>query len=117
MACEDGHIDEFPWHFWVGHRAGCSQSKFLTLRSERPGLSGLILSCPDCKAEKSMEGIFGFPWKEKNIDCSGNRPWLAGDKQNCEKPPRVLQRGASNIYFPVIAAFTVDSIRDFFPCL
>ena len=27
LACSAGHLDEFPWHWWVGHRAGCRNNK------------------------------------------------------------------------------------------
>ena len=37
------------------------------------------------------------------MKCSGNRPWLA-DKQPCEEHVMPLQRGASNVYFPLISS-------------
>lgn len=105
MACPKGHLDEFPWHYWVEHKASCSKKEKgkLYLRSERPGLAGLILSCADCGARKSMDGIFGIEtWK--GFTCKGRRPWLAAANQPCKDRPRTLQRGASNIYFPVMAS-------------
>jgi hypothetical protein len=103
MACEDGHLDEFPWHFWVGHREGCAnRDGFLTLRSEQAGLAGLILSCPKCNARRSMDGIFSKdPW-QRFSNCQGRRPWLATGNEICTHKPRAVQRGASNLYFPVI---------------
>jgi len=49
-----------------------------------------------------MEGCFGehaIPDK-----CQGRRPWLGSgaDEPKCEAPPRVAQRGASNLYFSVV---------------
>jgi len=107
MACEAGHLDEFPWHSWVQHHAECkNKNGALKLESERPGLDGMILKCPECKAEKSMDGIFDAEtWKKRDYHCRGGRPWLCDDssrEEGCEKTPRVLQRGASNIYFPLI---------------
>lgn len=101
MACENGHLQDFPWHYWVGHREGCgNRNRFLKLRSEHPGLSGLILSCPECKAERSLDGIFlSDNWN--GFRCSGRKPWLGDAEEECNKKPRVLQRGASNLYFPV----------------
>lgn len=103
MACEAGHLDDFPWHFWVNHKKGCGQNRgFLRLSAIRPGLAGLILSCPECKEWRSMDGIFGKDtWK--GFPCSGKRPWLTSSSDGCtEKQPRALQRGASNLYFPVM---------------
>jgi len=102
MACEAGHLDEFPWHFWVGHKSGCKLNEnngFLRLQTKNPGLSGIILSCPDCGASKSMDGIFSSQnWTM--LQCRGKRPWL-GDSVTCDRQPNVVQRGASNLYFPV----------------
>jgi hypothetical protein len=103
MACETGHLDEFPWHWWVEHTPKCKKNNsVLLLQSKGPGLSGLILSCPECGSSKSMEGIFSAQnWK--GLQCSGKRPWLrTTDDDICDLQPRILQRGASNLYFPVI---------------
>ncbi|WFU31428.1 DUF1998 domain-containing protein [Bradyrhizobium brasilense] len=103
IACEAGHLDEFPWHMWVDHDAACSNSKgFLKLVSEQAGLAGLILSCPTCQARKSMEGIFSTRETSRLPACRGLRPWLSGPAQTCTHRPRATQRGASNLYFPVI---------------
>ena len=105
MACPKGHLDEFPWHYWVKHKASCGKKERgrLYLRSVGAGLAGLILSCADCGARKSMDGIFGIEtWT--GFTCKGRRPWLAAADQPCEDRPRTLQRGASNIYFPVLAS-------------
>jgi len=48
-----------------------------------------------------MEGIFGATtWK--GFRCNGKRPWLRTDNNTCDLQPRALQRGASNLYFPVL---------------
>ena len=103
MACAKGHLDEFPWHFWVGHKGDCPKKDHadLYLKSERPGLGGLILSCGKCKARRSMDGVFSAQtWRDAK--CRGRRPWLAAVNERCESGPRALQRGASNMYFPVM---------------
>ena len=103
MACAKGHLDDFPWHFCVGHKADCKKKIHadLYLRSERPGLGGLILSCPDCKTRRSMDGVFSAQtWR--GFQCRGRRPWLAAANETCGCEPRALQRGASNLYFPVL---------------
>lgn len=100
-ACEHGHLDEFPWHFWVGHRGGCSKKKPLRLTTEGAGLAGLILSCAECGARRNMEGVFSRG-ALSGLQCRGRLPWLSAHSEDCNKIPRVLQRGASNLYFPVI---------------
>ena len=103
MACAKGHLDDFPWHIWVEHKEDCEKKERadLYLRSERPGLAGLILSCGECKARRSMDGIFSAQtWR--GFRCRGRRPWLAAANETCGGEPRALQRGASNLYFPVL---------------
>ena len=103
MACPKGHLDEFPWHIWVAHKDSCQKKDLadLYLQSERPGLAGLILNCRVCGARRSMDGVFSARALH-GLHCRGRRPWLAGADETCDSEPRALQRGASNLYFPVL---------------
>ena len=104
MACERGHLDEFPWHFWVQHRKGCNNHHGdLFLKSTSAGLAGLDLSCQECGSSRTMEGIFSEEtWNNFGRGCRGRRPWLAApDEKDCDKVLRAVQRGATNLYFPV----------------
>jgi hypothetical protein len=102
LACEHGHLDEFPWHHWVGHGEGCKRDKPLELRSIGAGLKGLLLMCPSCSAKATMDGAFSAGTMGRmGVKCAGRRPWLGPSEIcNCPNPPNVVQRGASNIYFP-----------------
>lgn len=102
LACEHGHLDEFPWHHWVDHEDGCKRDKPLELRSVGAGLKGLLLVCPSCSAKASMDGAFSPGTMERmGVKCAGKRPWLGGAETcACPHAPHVVQRGASNIYFP-----------------
>jgi hypothetical protein len=105
MACDAGHLDEFPWHLWVGHKEGCDRRKPLKLFTSGPGLKGLVVSCTGCKAGKSMEHAFSSAMmKRMNVQCAGRRPWLPGPDEPCvsQKGPQTVQRGASNLYFPAV---------------
>ncbi len=105
MACEAGHLDEFPWHRWVGHEEGCRNRRGrLKLVSEEAGISGIFLSCPQCTGRRSMDGIFSKETWEKSPDCRGRRPWLAAADEGCRHKMRAVQRGASNMYFSVTAS-------------
>ncbi len=114
MACPKGHLDEFPWHAWVSHKRGCREKENaqLLLKAEAAGLAGLVLSCGECGARRSMDGIFGRgTWRDST--CRGRRPWLAADDEECTHDQRAVQRGASNIYFPVSAsALTIPPWSD-----
>ena len=103
MACARGHLDDFPWHTWVRHNDDCPRQERanLYLRSERAGLAGLILSCESCRARRSMDGVFSSKtWR--GFGCRGRRPWLPAANETCDRDPRALQRGASNLYFPIL---------------
>lgn len=98
VACEDGHLGEFPWAKWIG--CACKRST-LFLDTNAPGLGGKIVRCTGCKQERSLEGVFAkHALISLGLGCSGSEPWLAVDERvRCDKLPRVLQRGASNVYW------------------
>ena len=109
VACHHGHIDDFPWIWWT-HR-GYEKAKdckkpalFLKARGTTASLSDLELTCKTCGARTTLAGALQ---KEKliSIDCQGNRPWLQ-DHIKCDEKVIPLQRGASNVYFPI----TVSSL-------
>jgi hypothetical protein len=107
-ACTKGHLEEFPWNWWVPHKPSCKVRNRLRLRSVGPGLAGLIVSCvnEDCRAARSLDGAF----RENalaGLTCQGKRPWLRTDDPGCTSKGedgsyRVVQRGASNLHYPVI---------------
>lgn len=98
VACEDGHLGEFPWQRWIG--CGCSKAT-LSLDTRSPGLGGKVVRCEGCKNERSLEGVFSkHTLPELGLGCTGHEPWLAVEQRvKCNKVPRVLQRGASNVYW------------------
>ncbi len=106
MACDRGHISDFPWNWWVHRKrpeVPCERP-ILELRSHgrSASLADLFVVCKSCKASSSLGNAFGAD-SLKGMKCRGRRPWLL-DHQECDRQPRVLQRGASNIHFPVIAS-------------
>ncbi|MFC2094965.1 DrmB family protein [Candidatus Bipolaricaulota bacterium] len=101
VICERGHLDEFPWDWWVRHDKDCQNRKLKLMGSATAGLAGLVLSCLGCGAHRSMEGCFGP--EAVPGQCAGRRPWLGTDAdEDCNANPRVVQRGASNLYFSVV---------------
>ena len=101
-ACEAGHLDDFPWDRWVEHASDCTGRRDLKLISTGAGLAGVRVLCTSCNRTRSMESAFDRDVM-KGWSCSGWRPWLAGSReQACQHTPRTMQRGASNLYFPVV---------------
>lgn len=112
VACANGHLDEFPWNAWVRHAPGCSGRDFnrpsplKIQQTDKAGLAGLVLFCTECKAGRPLEGIFGQDVLQKQLGykCKCKNPWLGTEDPSCDAEPRVLQRGASNVYFSATAS-------------
>ena len=113
VACRNGHISDFPWIQWAHQKSGeeldqvqvCSSPKLRLNYGRLSGLGGLKVICENCKASKSMSGSAGQK-SLKGFRCRGNRPWLGpnGSDSVCGEQPQMLQRGATNLYFPKVAS-------------
>ena len=119
-VCPDGHIDDFPWVQWAHARSGrpiCSSPK-MSLRSSptaSEGLEGITVLCETCMARASLAGAFNpgmLQSQEKASNgqicfrCRGRHPWK-NTTEACAHYPRIMQRGASTVYFPVIESSLV----------
>ena len=120
-ACRKGHISDFPWEWWAHrrHPAGVCEnpSLYLKSRGRSASLADLYVECRSCKMEKgftsqSMGNAFG-PESLSGVRCTGWRPWLHDRQADCDAGPRVIQRGASNVHFPIVAsALSIPPISD-----
>ncbi|MFD0870720.1 DrmB family protein [Paenibacillus residui] len=121
VACENGHIDDFPWVNWVhdrnigGERSICSNPSltFETGATASAGLEGLVVKCKNCSAKATLAGAFDRDVMQKMAEkrgpqygCSGNMPWK-GSSEDCAAFPRAMQRGASSIYYPKVVSSLV----------
>jgi len=99
IACTNGHISDFPWMWWVHGDKPCSApSMKVYSMGVTSSLGDIIVRC-ECGKHRPMTGVFGQD-ALKGFKCPGRRPWLIGDDgEDCDQVPRVLQRGASNVYF------------------
>jgi len=116
LACRKGHIDEFPWEWWAHRRRpdGKCDNPMLELKSrgKSAALSDLYIFCKGCKSSESLGDAFR-PDAIKGFKCGGSRPWLHSREADCDVVPRVIQRGASNVHFPVIAsALSIPPVSD-----
>ncbi|MED9821131.1 MAG: DUF1998 domain-containing protein [Christensenellales bacterium] len=109
VACENGHIDDFPWIEWVHSKSNkqCNNPhmQFLTGANTSAGLEGIKVRCITCEANDSLEHAFDkdYLWKRiKDYKCSGYMPWKGKREKNCYCCPQTKQRGASSVYYPKI---------------
>lgn len=105
IACKEGHLDDFPWRWWV-HRGKTSCTKKMRLYStgETSTLAEMWVEC-ECGAKRSMAGATDkSQFIGEGYKCTGRHPHRPKAKnQECDcKEVFPAQRGASNIYFPVI---------------
>ena len=100
VACEDGHIMDFPWHWWVHRGAACLKSELeISSTGRSTTLSSISVSCRQCNRSATLEKVFD-PGELVSLPCQGQRPWLK-DRVECGKRLTAIQRGASNVYFAV----------------
>jgi len=99
ISCENGHIADFPWIWWVHRGERCNSPDMrISATGRSTSLSSILISCKTCKSERTLEGIFS-KYALKGKKCEGRRPWLK-DRQDCEEEPVVLQRGSASVWFP-----------------
>lgn len=104
--CGHGHIEDFPFMEWVHRDRPWDNSHRLRLRAGRSAstLSGIVINC-SCGEQHSMARAFNRKSIDNLKSCGGHRPWLGQIERGhttCEQPLQVVQRGASNVYFPEI---------------
>jgi hypothetical protein len=112
VACRRGHIGDFPWEWWA-HRDRSegicgNPSLYLGSRGRSASLAELYVECRSCRTgqdatRQSLGAAFG-PEALGGSACSGFRPWLWDRESDCTEQIRMLQRGASNVHFPVVCS-------------
>jgi len=102
MACRNGHLDDFPWH-WFVHQ-GKSECKG-TLRFFERGASlqteNLWVKCDTCGAARSLVHAFGKEGRANLPACRGRHPHLETYDEDCSEDPRAVLLGATNTWFPI----------------
>ena len=107
-VCKSGHLADIPWGIWahIGSRQKCSNHrlKFKSDPKLGAGLQSLIIVCVNCKSENNLERL---PYKDSLAGvmktCLGTHPWQKSElAEPCDQLPQVVQRGASNAYYPIV---------------
>ncbi|HXH74056.1 MAG TPA: DUF1998 domain-containing protein [Bacteriovoracaceae bacterium] len=103
MACRNGHLDDFPWHWFV--HAGPSECRG-TLRFYEMGASlqteNLWVQCDTCGNKKNMAHAFGKIGQQNLPACRGRHPHLDHfEADGCTEDARAVLLGATNSWFPM----------------
>ena len=115
VACERGHLDDFPWHYFV-HQGTSACTGAIRLREL--GISGeaadIIVQCDACGAQRRMSDAFGEEGTQAMPACRGRRPHLRDfAEQGCPQPMKAILLGASNSWFGLtLAALAVPTAVD-----
>lgn len=119
VACEDGHLDEFPWSEWVhGKRDKVCENPILIFKANGVvQLSSQQVICTTCNEKRDLSGtstsnddgttqLSKTLYRNRLYTCTGGQPWLLNYAANCDKHVRMVLRSSNNIYF----ANTISSI-------
>lgn len=115
VACDQGHLDDFPWVDYVHRGSPCSNP---LLEMTDDGATGQVASvfvrCRTCQLVRSMTEAFGDPPSASIENCSGRWPHLRSfDSEPCTSVPKPILLGASNIWFPrVFSTLAIPKAED-----
>lgn len=103
LACPAGHLDDFPWHWYIhGGPSECDGHLELFEVGAAIETSNLMLACTGCDRRRPLAAVLAGNGNgsDELPACRGRHPHL-GTFERCTQTPRVLNLGASNIWFPV----------------
>jgi hypothetical protein len=101
VACENGHLDDFPWMEFV-HRGQMCIAPVLHLSEHGPSgeARDLEVSCMTCKSQRRLSEAFGVENRKNMPQCRGRRPHLRDyEPEGCKLQMRTIILGASNTWF------------------
>lgn len=108
-VCESGHIQDFPFREWIGCACQTANDYQLFFKAGRSAatLAGIKIECAACGKRRSLAGAFSDGALDSvGTNCVGAQPWLGLSKGAvaCGETLRTVQRGGSNVYFPLVSS-------------
>ncbi|WP_376796424.1 DrmB family protein [Thermogemmatispora sp.] len=113
LACRNGHLDDFPWHYYLHQGKSCPYPRFKLIEI---GVSGEVtdiqVRCESCGAQKPMSDAFGQEAARYLPPCPGRHPHLR-QREDCSEQPRAILLGASNSWFSLrLSTLAVPEAQD-----
>jgi hypothetical protein len=117
VACQNGHLDDFPWRYFVHKGKDCGRG---SLRLFEYGVSGsaadIEVRCDGdgCGANRRMSDAFGELGKKNMPQCRGRHVHLRHfDEGGCDRQMVGISLGASNSWFPItLSALSIPTSVD-----
>ena len=103
-ACRKGHIEDFPFSAWA-HSNGtvCANPDIKYFEAgNQSSLAGVLIKCETCKRARNMGGSFSRETLAEIYRCKGSKPWEFIFESSCGEQLMTLQRGATNVHFPIV---------------
>jgi hypothetical protein len=101
VACRNGHLDDFPWHWFVhGGSSGCKGTLRFFERGASLQTENLWVKCDACGAARSLVHAFGVEARNNLPACRGRHPHLDVYNDDCDEEARAVLLGATNSWFP-----------------
>ena len=100
LACESGHLDDFPWSYFThrGTDPGPGHSLKLAERGSTGEAANVFVSCDACSMARPMSDAFGMAAEAHLPACRGRHPHL-GSYEPCDAATRTMALGATNSWF------------------
>lgn len=104
LACDNGHLDDFPFDYFVHGPAGTCAYPRYEIEDYGQGLSPTVaVTCRGCNTSRLMVLAFGKDAAKRLPACRGRNPHLGTfDSKACVAQPRAMVLGASNLWFPQV---------------
>ena len=104
IACEGGHLDDFPYHHFVHGDVTCNSSLRMLERGVSGEPSDIYIKCEICGKGRAMSEAFSSNEdRTYQPECRGRRPHLRDFENTCQfQPARTILLAASNTWFPLI---------------
>ena len=102
IVCPSGHLDEFPYDWWVHEGAHCPKAAHPELAMSDTSQRGAtaFIACRACGARRGMSQALGEDGRQRLPRCRGRHPHLGIFAEGgCQAEPRVMLVGASNLWF------------------
>lgn len=113
LACQSGHLADFPWSTWL-HELNGSDCQFPDDLRFHPGSlpDQPTVQCASCSRRRTLQ-------REDRFECPGERPWLPGlPVEECDRTAQVLERSSTAIYYPqTVSSLTVPPPGVDYPAL